>query len=146
MYDITHGNYHVNRTVSFPDFPKSRIIFDTEVKAVGAAEWSTKIIVSGTYDGPTDVVGVKDYQIKWTTDGKTLFEKGSVTLQLSSGHFVNSIWSSSITPAKPNFRGFPRAGETVDVTFSPFRIDGNKMSYEWQGTVRPTAKSATKQR
>jgi hypothetical protein len=24
----------------------------------------------------------------------------------------------------------------IKVTFSPFKIDGNKMSYEWEGTVR----------
>lgn len=27
-------------------------------------------------DGPTDIVGVRDYQASWTTDGKTLFEEG----------------------------------------------------------------------
>ena len=136
---MTRGDYHVTRTVSYPEFPKSQIQFDTVVKAVGDAEWSTKMTISGTYDAPTDVVGVSDYQIAWTTDGKTLFEKGSATFKLSSGRSLRTIWSSSVVPVKPRFDGFPRGGETVNVTFSPFNIDGNKMSYEWQGTVRATA-------
>lgn len=97
-------------------------------------------MISGTYDGPTDVVAVKEYQLDWSTDGKTLFEKGSATLVLSSGRSVRSIWSSSIVPDKPNFERFAKGGETANVTFSPFKIDGNQMSYDWLGTVGATAK------
>jgi hypothetical protein len=137
LYDLTRGNYRVRRTVSYPEFPKSQVVFDTEVTAAGA-EWSTKIMVSGTYDGPTDIVAVKDYQVAWTTDGKSLFEKGTATLELSSGGSVRSVWSSSIVADKPRFARFPREGETINVTYSPFKIEGNKMSYEWEGTVGAT--------
>lgn len=113
------------------------MVFDTEVTAVGR-EWSTKIAISGMYDGPTDVVAVKDYQVEWTTDGKTLFEKGTSTLVLSSGGSVRSLWSSAIVPNEPRFAEFPPGGETINVTVSPFKIDGSKMSYEWEGTVRAT--------
>jgi hypothetical protein len=135
LYDLTHGNYRVHRTVSYPEFPKSQIVFDTDVTAVGA-EWSTKIRVSGTYDGPTDVVAVKDYKVEWTTDGKTVFEKGAATLVLSSGGSVRSLWSSSINLKEPRSIKFPSGKEMINVTFSPFKIDGNKMSYEWEGTVK----------
>ena len=135
LYELTGGNYRVHRTVSYPDFPNSQVVFDTEVTALRDAEWTTKISVSGTYDGPTDVVSVKDYRLEWSTDGNTLFEKGSATLVTSSGRSFGSVWTSSIVPEKPRFERFSRTGETVNVTFSPFRIDGNKMSYSWQGTV-----------
>ncbi len=108
--------------------------------AVNDKEWSTKITISGTYDGPTDVVGVKDYRMEWTTDGKTLFEKGSATLELSSGRSIQSVWSSSIVPDTPRFDKFPAGGETVNVTFSPFKIEGNTMSYDWKGTVGKMAR------
>jgi len=139
LYDLTHGNYHVRRTVSYPEFPQSQIVFDTQVTAAGS-EWSTKITISGTYDGPTDIVSVRDYRLGWTTDGKTLLEKGTATLGLSSGGSLRSEWSSSIVPAKADFSKFPRGGEAIDVTFTPFKIDGNKMSYEWEGTARATEK------
>jgi len=135
LYEVTGGDYRVHRTVSYPEFPNSQVVFDTEVTAVRNTEWSTKITISGKYDGPTDVVSVKDYLLEWTTDGKTLFEKGSATLVSSSGRSFRSVWTSSIVPDKPHFERFPSRGETVNVTFSPFKIDGNKISYSWQGTV-----------
>lgn len=135
MYELTGGNYRVHRTVSYPEFPNSQVVFDTEVTALRDTEWTTKISVSGKYDGPTDVASVKDYRLEWSTDGKSLSEKGSATLVTSSGRSFGSVWTSSIVPDKPRFERFAREGETVNVSFSPFTIDGNKMSYSWQGTV-----------
>ena len=140
LYELTGGNYRIHRTLSYPEFPDSQIVFDTEVTALRDTEWTTKISVSGKYDGPTDVVSVKDYRLEWSTDGKTLFEKGSATLVISSGRSFGSVWTSSIVPDKPRFEMFSRGGETVNITFSPFRIDGNKMSYSWQGTVAAAVK------
>jgi len=137
LYDLTGGNYRVTRTVTFPDFPASKIVFETTVKAT-RSDWSTQIQASGTYDGPRDVTSVRDYTVTWTTDGKTLFEQGSATLGLSSGGSVRSTWSSSIVPDRPNFSRFPRDGETVKVSFSPFAITGNKMTYDWHGAVSAT--------
>jgi hypothetical protein len=138
LYDLTHGNYHSRRTLSYPEYPNSQIVFDTEVTAISPKEWSTTIAISGTYDGPTDFVAVKDYQVSWTTDGKTLLEKGRATLERASGDSVRSEWSSSIVPKEPRLEKFPSGGETLNVTFSPLKVAGNKMSYEWQGTVRAT--------
>jgi hypothetical protein len=139
LYDLTRGNYHVRRTLSYPEYPSSQIIFDTEVTARSGKEWATTIAISGTYDGPTDFVAVKDYQAEWTTDGKTLFEKGRATLERASGGSVRSEWSSTIVPKEARFEKFPRGGETLNVTFSPLKVTGNKMSYEWVGAVRATA-------
>ncbi len=125
----------MRRTVSYPDYPKSQLVFDVDVRAVSASEWFTDLIVSGAYDGPTDIVSARDYQVTWIIEGKTLSEKGSATLGLSSGGSVRSTWSSSIVPAREDFVKFPSAAEIVRVSISPFRIDGNRMSYEWKGTV-----------
>lgn len=138
LYDITHGNYQVHRTVSYSEFPNSRLVFDAKVKAVSKSEWSTTIDVSGSYDGPRDVIGVEDYRLEWANDGKTLAEKGVATLRLSSGGSVHMTWVSSILPDAPDFERFAKAGETVSVKVSPFRISGNRMTYDWTGTVEPT--------
>ena len=132
---MTGGNYQVHRVVTYPEFPKSTIVFDTEVRAVKESEWSTNIRIDGTYDGPTDVVAVRDYQIVWTSDGKKLFEQGSARLILASGGTVESRWTSEIVPAQPNFGKFPREGELVNVSYSEFDIRGDTMSYVWEGTV-----------
>jgi hypothetical protein len=135
LYDLTGGNYLVRRTVSFPDFPQSRLVFDADVEAVSASEWKTTLTVAGTYDGPTDVVGVRDYELEWTVDGNTLIEKGTATLILSSGRSLLSQWSSAIVVKGRDLRGFNSASERLNVSFSPFRIAGDSMSYEWRGTV-----------
>jgi hypothetical protein len=132
---LSNGNYRIHRTVLYPKFPGSQLVFDGTVVAVSPSEWSTKLTISGTYDGPTDVVAVRDYQVTWTTDGTTLSEQGTATLVLSSGSTVLSEWSSSVAMTKPDFGRFPTGGETIRVSYSPFQITGNKMTYEWEGTV-----------
>lgn len=136
LYDVTLGNYHVDRTVTYPDYPKSKIVFDTTVKAVSETEWSTEIGVSGRYDGPTDVVGAEDYRVEWRSDGKALHERGTATLRLRSGEGVRTAWTSIITTDSQALAAFPQQGEIVDVEYTPFEVDGGKMSYEWTGSVR----------
>ena len=33
LYDLTKGNYHILRTITYPDFPESRIVTNAQVKA-----------------------------------------------------------------------------------------------------------------
>ncbi len=138
LYDLTMGNYRISRTISYPDFPESKIVTDGKVKATKSSEWNTNITINGTYNGPTDIVSVKDYQIIWTIDGKNILESGSATLELKSGGSVRQVWTSKITPEQ-SFDKFPQAGELITISFSIFQIDGNSMSYKWEGTakVRP---------
>jgi hypothetical protein len=135
LYDLTGGDYNVLRTVTYPDFPTSHLDFDTRVKAVSGTEWSTEMNIKGNYDGPTDIVGVRDYQVAWTSEGKTLIEKGSATLLRGSGGEVRSVWKSSIVSTGKTRRALPGSGETVRVTYTPFQLKGNTMSYDWHGTV-----------
>lgn len=78
---------------------------------------------------------MRDYELTWMVENGTLMESGSATLGVSSGEAVRSTWSSEITSDGQDFRGFPASGEVVRVTFSPFRIDADSMSYDWEGTV-----------
>jgi len=139
LYDLTIGNYSVLRTISYPDFPGSQIETNAQVRAVKTSEWETNITINGTYHGPTDVVAVKDYQIIWTTDGKNILESGSAALELKSGGSVRQVWKSTITPERP-FDKFPPGGELITISVSPLQVDGNKMSYKWEGTVKAQQK------
>lgn len=128
--------------ISYPELPESRVVLDVKVKSVSASEWTTEIYATGTYDGPNDIVANKDYELSWSADGGRLLETGSVTLIRSSGEGVGQVWSSIITPeARPDrvaeiFRRFPRGGEVVTASVSPFKIGKNGMSYTWDGMVR----------
>ena len=121
--------------MTYPEFPESKIEFDTKVSAVNESEWTTEMSIRGSYDGPTDVVAVKDYKVVWKTDGQTLFEEGSATLVLAGGGSVASAWTSSIVSDGRDFRRLPASGEVVRVDYSRFQVDGDTMSYDWKGTV-----------
>ncbi|MGB7201397.1 MAG: hypothetical protein WBD16_03915 [Pyrinomonadaceae bacterium] len=139
LYDVTKGNYRVQRTILYPDFPESKIVTDAQVKASGNAEWNTNITINGTYNGPADVISVKDYQLVWNADGKNINESGSGTLELKSGGTVRQVWSSTITPER-GIEKFPQTGEQINITISPFQIDEKGMSYKWEGTVKARSK------
>ena len=139
LYDLTKGNYRILRTISYPDFPESKMVTDAQVRATRDSEWDTKITINGTYKGPTDIVSAKDYQLIWTTDGKNILESGSVTLESLSRGSVRQVWSSTITPEQ-GFDKFPPAGELITISITPFQINGNSMSYKWEGTVKVRSK------
>lgn len=139
LYDITKGNYRVVRTVTYPEFPDSRVVFNVRVRAAGESEWVTDIAVNGRYDGPADVVSAKDYELTWTADGKQILETGAATLETASGRSVRQVWSSTFTP-EAGFDRFPPNGETLSVSISPFQIEGNSMTYRWEGTVKARPK------
>ena len=139
LYDLTKGNYRIVRKISYPDFPDGQLETNAQVKAVRNSEWDTNITINGTYNGPTDVVSVKDYELTWTNEGKSILESGSATLVLSSGGSVRQVWSSTITPEQ-GFEKFPPAGQLITISISPFQIDGNSMSYKWEGTVKTRSK------
>lgn len=121
--------------MTFPDYPNSSLVFETDVRADGEAAWETDLRISGTYDGPTDVTAVRDYELIWTVENGILMESGTATLVLSSGNALRSTWSSQITSEGQDFTGFPQSGEVVRVTVSPFRLDADSMSYDWEGSV-----------
>jgi hypothetical protein len=124
--------------VTYPDFPGDQLVFNADVTATSASQWSTQLTVNGTYNGPTHIAAVRDYHITWTRDGTTIFEQGSATLLVQPGSIgapVATQWTSTITPKNNDLSRFPAEGESINVTYTPFRISGNSMSYDWTGTV-----------
>ena len=142
LYDLTRGNYRVMRAVSYPEYPESLVVFDAQVAATGETEGDTSIFINGKYTGPTDVVASENYELTWAVDGPKLLESGSATLVLRSGNSIRQTWSSIISPrdssneVETSFHRFPSVGEVINATISPFKIDCNSMTYEWEGTVK----------
>jgi hypothetical protein len=150
LYDLTLGNYRVFRAVSYPDHPESLILFDVQVIATSESDWTTEITINGTYTGPTDIVASEDYQLTWVADGGKLLESGGSSLARSSGERLRQVWSSIITPGEGTTESSPRlalaaGGQVIDATISPFKIDGGRMTYEWEGTVRKQPREDSQQ-
>jgi hypothetical protein len=144
LYDLTRGNYRVVRAVSYPDFPESLILFDVRVAVAAESEWVTDVFINGMYNGPTDIIASNNYKLTWVADGPKLLEMGSASLELSSGKHMRQVWSSIITPEQGSdgarrLAKFPSVGEVITAKISPFKLDGNSMSYDWEGTVRKGA-------
>jgi hypothetical protein len=63
-------------------------------------------------------------------------------LLLSTGESIGQVWSSIITPEnRPDrvsamFKKFPKSGQVVTASISPFKINKNGMSYTWDGLVK----------
>jgi hypothetical protein len=148
LYDLTNGNYGVLRAISYPEYPESLIVLDVQVKAASDSEWVTKIRINGTYSGPTDIVSCEDYQIKWVINGRKLLEVGTAILRPSSGDPIRQVWSSVIAPKRSSGKlpaaldKFPPDGELISASISSFQVDGSRMSYNWEGTVRRQSKLA----
>lgn len=139
---MTAGSYRIARALFYPDHMESLVVFDAQVVPTSDSEWTTEIAVHGTYTGPTDIVASNDYRLTWAAHGTRLLESGSALLTGSSGERVRQVWGSIITPegtpepaTSDRFKGFSASGQTIDATISPFKIDGQHMSYEWTGTV-----------
>jgi hypothetical protein len=141
LYDLTLGNYRVVRAVTYPDHPESLLVFDVRVVADTESEWATEITINGRYTGPTDIVASDDYRLTWVADGVKLLESGASSLARPSGESLRQIWSSIITPGEgakegsPRFKALAAGGQVINATISPFKIEGHRMSYEWEGTV-----------
>jgi hypothetical protein len=73
--------------------------------------------------------------LTWTADGKNILESGSTTLILSSGGSLRQVWSSTTTP-EHGLGKFPSSGQEIAINISPFEIDGDRMSFNWEGTVK----------
>lgn len=138
---MTLGNYRVFRAISYPDYPESLVLFDAQVTARSDAEWATEIAVHGKYAGPTDISASDEYRLTWVSDGAKLLESGSALLGCSSGERARQNWSSIVTPTQDSqeslarLGALPAGGQVIKATISPFKIDGHRMEYEWQGTV-----------
>lgn len=138
---MTLGNYRVFRAISYPDHPDSLVLFDAQVVARSDSEWTTEIAIHGNYTGPTDISKVDDYRLTWASESTKLLESGSALLGCSSGKSLRQVWSSIITPmSEPQeslarLQAFPAGGQIINATISPFKIDGHRMEYEWEGTV-----------
>lgn len=85
LFDLSGGNYTVDRTFTYPTLPGSILTATGTVATVGSNMTYTADF-SGTYNGPTDIVGVSNYQVRWVQGpGSTVLETGTATLLLSGG-------------------------------------------------------------
>ena len=82
------GAYISSRSVKYPTLDKSnRLVFTSNVAFANGIINTTNARVIGTYNGPTDVIGVADYHQLWVngSDGKSISIKVNANLVRATG-------------------------------------------------------------
>ncbi len=131
LFALAGGNYATSRTFQWIGLPGSVVQIDsTVVNSGGGADWVSQSVISGTYNGPTDIVGIQDYSITWlpsSTPGE-FFEAGTVVLERATGDTL-IMQFASIFSGLSNSLQEPQFGTGVfDTSF-----DGTTLLLEWDG-------------
>jgi len=134
LFGLTGGNFHIERSLTFPEFPDSLIEMSGDSKSFcDGVEWDGEFDDGGTYGGPTEVVGIDGYTLVWTTDGRLLLEDGSADLIMADGKVIASEWTSTYEVTEGELGDMPDGGQTGTATFTNFEVDGDTHSYTWEG-------------
>jgi hypothetical protein len=85
LFGLSGGNYGISRTFSWPTLSGSTLTATGAASTVGS-NLSFIANLSGTYNGPTDIVGVTGYTVHWTQGAAgTVDEQATATLLRSNG-------------------------------------------------------------
>ena len=142
LFDISGGNYIAGRTVRYEPIAGYESLADDELVLI--ANVSTDLVagtinatqeVSGTYSGPIDLIGIKDYQMLWTQIDPTTIEITSVAMiERANGEFLEAHITSVYTGLLDQM---PTKLQTGMYRFSNQSFDNNIMSFDWDGMVAP---------
>lgn len=128
---LAGGNYSTTRTFQWIGLPGSVIQIDSTVSnAGGNADWVSNSVISGTYNGPTDIVGIRDYSITWLPSSSPgeFFEAGTVVLERATGDTL-IMQFASIFSGLANDLQEPQFGiGTFNTSF-----DGTTLTLDWDG-------------
>ena len=134
LFTLSGGNYIAGRTVRWGTLPGDEIVFVATVSTSGGIMTSNQS-VNGTYSGPTDVIGVTDYQMVWAqVDATTIEVISTATLLRSNGESFDAQITSVYSGLSAQM---PFSVQVGSYTFSNQSFSNNVMSFDWQGVVEP---------
>ena len=128
------GNYIAGRTVRWSSLPGDEIEIIADVTTQGGVMTADQV-VNGTYSGPTDLIGVTDYEAIWTQIDPTTVEL-SVTATILRAN--GESFEADITQVYSGLSvQMPTDQQFSTLTFSDHTYSNNILSICWQGTVTP---------
>ncbi len=129
LWDLGTGNYAVDRTFQWIGLSDSVVTVNSIVTNDEAVVMSESII-SGTYNGPTDIIGIQDYSVTWlpsSTPGE-FFEAGTAVLERSNGDTLIMQFASIFSGLDAGLSQ-PQIGVGIfDTAF-----DGSTLTLDWDG-------------
>lgn len=129
LWDLGAGNYNVERTFQWIGLPGSLVTVNSTVSNSGSLVTSSSTL-DGTYNGPTDIIGIQSYSITWlpsSTPGE-FFEAGTAVLERASGDQLIMQFASI-------FSGLGSGLSEAQVGTGIFNtsFDGTNLVLEWDG-------------
>ncbi len=131
LYDLSDGSYTAGRLVSWPSLPGDSIQIITQ-ESISGNMLSYTSEVTGTYSGPTDIIGVADYNFIMTQlDATTIDFFSTTSLLRANGEsfevVMDTIYSGLSQQMPTQQRG--------ELYFSNLSFSNNVLSFNWDGTV-----------
>jgi hypothetical protein len=129
LFSLSGGTYQVSRAFSWLGVPNSNLFIESTVTWDGTSFDSISTL-SGTYNGPTDIVGISSYAITWLPSSAPgeFFESGTAVLERANGE-------SLIVQFASVFSGLERDLEQVQfgTGFFDTSFDGENLTLGWDG-------------
>jgi hypothetical protein len=129
LFALSGGNYSTARTFSWIGLPGSSMSIDSTVINEKGELFSTSV-VSGNYNGPTDIIGIQDYSITWLPSAAPgeFFEAGTVVLDRASGDTLIMQFATVFSGLQNDLQQQQFGIGTFDTSF-----DGTTLTLEWDG-------------
>lgn len=130
LFDLSGGNYTVDRVFSWPSLPGSGVTASGQVSTVGD-QMLFDCQMNGTYAGPTDLVSVSSYSVVWEQfDATTVHEKGI-------GEILRADGTSLIVNVESYYKNLssmmPVPVEYGVMTKRDLTWDGSTYTLNWAG-------------
>ncbi len=140
LWDLGTGDYALERTFQWIGLPGSVVTVNSLVTNQESSVTSQSV-VSGVYNGPSDIVGILDYSVTWlpgSTPGE-FFEAGTAVLERANGEQLIMQFASIFTGLDASLSQ-PQIGIGLFNT----SFDGTTLTLDWDGrfTVVPAPASA----
>jgi len=141
LFDLSGGNYFAGRTVRWSSLPGEQIVLTANVTTSAGIMTANDATVNGTYTGPTDLIGVVDYQMLWTQIDPTTVEIiSTASLLRTNGQILDANVISVYSGLSSQM---PTNQQTGTYTFSNQSYRNNIMSFDWKGTVAAAPEPGT---
>lgn len=129
LWALGGGNYQTSRVFQWIGVPNSTMQIDSTVTESGGALTSSSTI-SGSYNGPTDIVGIQNYSISWLPSSAPgeFFEAGTVVLERATGDTLIMQFATVFSGLQNDLQQ-PQFGiGTFETTW-----DGTTLTLGWDG-------------
>jgi hypothetical protein len=134
LFGLSGGSYFAGRTVRWDSLPDDEFTLTADVSTANGIMYANTI-VNGTYRGPTDLIGISNYQMVWTQLTPSSIEvKSTATILRANGDSFNANITSVYSGLTAQMPSYQQTGTIID----SYQLFNNNILYDyWQGTIVP---------